>query len=83
MFGLCMPSGDVYLNHTDGKHESIIITDLSNPRKYIMESEHVLKWIKHYGYKNIESISYERDGRKIVIPMADYYYEHAKELEQD
>lgn len=83
MFGLCMPSGVVYLNHIDGKRENIEMVDLTNPRKHIMESKHILDWVKHYGYRNIESITYIRDGYKVTIPMADYYYEHAKELEQD
>ena len=85
MFGLCMPTGEVYLVMKDGKLENIMMTDESQPRKMIMNSQHILNAIKHRGYKNIESIVYSTDykhnGKKTIVSMADYYAEHGKELE--
>lgn len=81
MFGLCMPTGEVYLTLKNGKKDSIEMSDLSNPRKEMMEDEWVLKNIKRVGYKNVDSIVYERHNKKVIIPMADYYAEHGQELE--
>lgn len=81
MFGLCLPTGEVYLTLKDGKKDSIEMSDLVNPKKEIMEDKWILKCIKKKGYQNIEAIVYERYGHKTVVPMADYYYEHADELD--
>ena len=81
MYGLCMPTGEVYLILKDGTKKSIMLSDLVNPRKEIMESKWILDYIKHKGYKTIDAIMYERYGHKTIVPMADYYYEHASELE--
>ena len=81
MFGLCMPTGEVYLKLTNGEKDSIAMSDLVNPRKEIMEDKWILDYIKRIGYKNVEAIIYERYGKKVVIPMADYYAERGQELE--
>ena len=83
MFGLCMPSGDVYLVFKDGKKENIMMTDLISPRKEILENKYILKSIKHYGYENIDSIVYERHGHTSKVSMAEYYYENAKKLKEE
>ncbi len=81
MFGLCMPTGNTYLILRDGKQESIMINDEVNPRKFIMTDKYVLSAVKRHGYENVEAIVYERNDRKITIPMADYYAERGQELE--
>ena len=81
MFGLCMPTGETYLLLTNGKKDCIMINDECKPKKFIMNSKYVLKAIKHVGYKNVDAIVYEWDNHKTVVSMAEYYYEHAKELE--
>lgn len=85
MFGLCMPVGETYLQLTNGEMRSIMMSDESNPRKNIMENKYVLQAIKAVGYKNVEAIVYQPDyhynKRKTIVTMAEYYYEHAKELE--
>jgi len=78
-----MPTGSVYLVFKDGKKENIMITDLINPRKEIMNDEHIMGWVKRYGYDKIDSIVYERHGRVTKVPMADYYYENAKKLKEE
>lgn len=83
MFGLCLPTGEVYLVLKDGKKDSIEIADLSNPRKEILEDKGLLDYIKKIGYNNVEAIVYERKkyNEKVVVLMADYYAEHGQELE--
>lgn len=82
MFGLCMPTGELFLLLNDGKKESIAIVDLIQPRKEILEEDYILKAIKHYGYKNIDTIIYERNNKTTKVKMAEYYYENAKRLEE-
>ena len=81
MFGLCLPTGEVYLLLNDGTKDSIEISDLVNPRKEIMEDKWILDYIKKVGYKNIDAICYERGNHKTVVSMATYYAEHGQELE--
>ncbi len=81
MFGLCMPTGDTYLLLNNGKTESIMLSDETQPRKHIMESKYVLSAIKRHGYKNVNAIVYERNNKKVVVQMADYYAERGQELE--
>lgn len=81
MFGLCMPTGSTYLVLKDGSKKNIASTDEMYPKKYIMQDEDILGWIKHLGYMNVESIMYEWNGKKTIVPMADYYAEHGQELE--
>ena len=83
MFGLCLPTGEVYLVLKDGKKDSIEISDLSNPRKEILEDKELLDYIKKIGYNNVEAIVYERKkyNEKVVVSMAEYYAEHGQELE--
>ena len=81
MFGLCMPTGSVYLVYNDGRKENIECVDLSKPKKEMMESKHILDWVRHKGYENIQAIQYERHGKVVTISMAEYYFEHGKELE--
>lgn len=81
MFGLCMPEGEVYLLMKDGKKDSIEICDLVNPRKEILTDKYVLIAVKKAGYKNIEAIVYERNDKRTVVKMADYYAERGQELE--
>ena len=81
MFGLCMPTGEVYLLLKDGTKDSIEISDLANPRKEIMEDKWILQYIKKVGYNNVDVIVYERGNHIVQISMADYYAEHGKELE--
>ena len=81
MFGLCMPTGETSLILKNGKIESIMFNDEANPRKFIMTDKYVLKAVKSKGYENIEAIVYERNGRKVTVPMADYYAERGQELE--
>ena len=81
MYGLCMPTGEVYLVFNDGTKSTIAITDLLNPRKEILADKWIRSIIKKRGYNNIKEIVYERDGRKTIVPMADYYAEHGQELE--
>ena len=81
MFGLCMPVGETYLQLTNGKLESIMMSDEEKPKHHIMTSKYVLDAIKHVGYKNVKAIIYQPDyhynKHKTIVPMADYYYEHA------
>ena len=81
MFGLCMPTGEVYLLLKDGTKDSIEMSDLCNPRKEMMEDKWIVKAVKRVGYKNVEQIVYERYSNKTIIPIADYYAEHGQELE--
>ena len=81
MFGLCLPTGEVYLVLKDGKKDSVEISDLSNPRKEILEDKELLDYIKKIGYNNVEAIVYERYNKKTTVSMADYYAEHGQELE--
>lgn len=85
MFGLCMPTGETYLLLKDGKIDSVMLSDESNPRKHIMTDKYVLSAIKRVGYKNVESIvytqNYKNNTNKVVVSMADYYAEHGQELE--
>lgn len=85
MFGLCMPVGETYLELNNGKHESIMLSDETQPKKHIMTSKYVLEAIKRVGYKNVKSIihqpDYHNNKNKTVVSMAEYYYEHAKELD--
>lgn len=81
MFGLCMPTGEVYLVLKDGKKDSIEISDLVHPKKEILEDKWILKRIKQLGYNNVDAIVYERHNHKTIIPMADYYAENGSELE--
>ena len=81
MFGLCMPTGETYLVMKDGKLESIEMTDELKPIEYIMTDKYILQWVKKKGYQNVESIMYERNGKKAIVSMADYYAEHGQELE--
>lgn len=82
MFGLCMPTGELYLQLKDGKLENIAIVDLINPRKDIFAEDYILRAIKHYGYKNVEAIIYKRDSYKLKISMAEYWFENAGKLEE-
>ena len=82
MFGLCLPTGSVYLVYNDNQKECVMITDLVNPKKEILNDKWLLKHIKTKGYKNIKEIQYERDGRITKVSIADYYYENAKELDE-
>lgn len=81
MFGLCMPTGETYLMLDNDVKESIEMSDEVNPKKHIMESKHVLEWIKKIGYQNIKSIIYKRNGKETVVSMAEYFAEHGQELE--
>lgn len=83
MFGLCLPTGEVYLILKDGTKDSIEMTDLVNPKKEILEDKWLLDYVKKCGYNNVESIVYERKkyGEKVVVSMAEYYAEHGQELE--
>lgn len=81
MFGLCMPEGEVYLLMKSGRRELVSMVDLTSPRKELLKDAYVLKAIKHYGYKKVEAIMYERSGYKVIIPMADYYAENGQKLE--
>ena len=85
MFGLCMPTGDTYLLLKDGKQESIMLSDESNPRKHIMTNKYVLSAIKRIGYNNVEAIVYQPNYKthknETKVLMADYYAEHGQELE--
>lgn len=81
MFGLCLPTGEVYLILKDGKKDSIEFTDLASPRKEILEDKMILGKIKEHGYKNVEAIVYERYSKKTIVSMAEYYAEHGQELE--
>ena len=81
MFGLCLPTGEVYLILTNGKKDSIEISDLVNPKKEILEDKWLLEHIKKIGYQNVKQIVYERNNKKTIVEMAEYYYEKAKELE--
>lgn len=87
MFGLCMPTGETYLLLNDGTERSIALNDTTKPREFIMTNKYVLDAIKSVGYKNVQAIIYQPNFkvRKNLtkVSMADYYYEHAKELEQD
>ena len=76
-----MPTGEVYLVFNDGKKESVEITDLLNPRKEILADKWLKGIVKKRGYNNIKEIVYERYGRKVIVPMADYYAENGQELE--
>jgi cupin superfamily acireductone dioxygenase involved in methionine salvage len=76
-----MPTGEVYLLLKDGTKDSIEMSDLSNPKKEIMEDEWILQYIKKIGYNNVDVIVYERDNYIVQISMADYYAEHGQELE--
>ena len=80
MFGLCLPSGEVYLILKDGRKDSIEMSDLVNPRKELLTDKWILKYIKEIGYQNVEALVYERDNTKVVVPMADYYAENGQEL---
>ena len=81
MFGLCMPTGETYLILKNGIEKTIMLSDEEQPRKHIFESEHVLNGVKSIGYENIDKIVYKRNNHKTIVSMAEYYYEHAKELE--
>lgn len=85
MFGLCMPTGETYLRLINGKQRSVMLSDETNPRKHIMANKYVLQAIQAEGYKNVEAIVYQPDyhynKNKTVVTMAEYYYEHADELE--
>lgn len=81
MFGLCMPTGETYLLLKGGKQECVMLNDEIHPRKFIMEDKYVLGAIKRVGYQNVDAIVYERDGRKTIVSMADYYAERGQELE--
>lgn len=76
-----MPTGEVYLVFNDGKKESVEIADLLNPRKEILADKWLKGIVKKRGYNNIKEIVYERYGRKVIVPMADYYAENGQELE--
>jgi hypothetical protein len=78
MIGL--PNGEVFLLLKDGTKESIELVDLANPKKEMLESTHILKWVKKIGYDNISAIVYERYGKQIAITMAEYYSEHGQDL---
>lgn len=82
MFGLCMPTGSVYLVYNDGHKEIIASEDLVSPRKEIMEDKHILKWVQIEGYNNIQAIEYERYGKRTIVTMPEYYAEHGQELER-
>ena len=81
MFGLCMPEGEVYLLMKSGGRECVMMADLISPRKELLNNSNILKAVKHYGYKNVEAIMYERNGCKVIISMADYYAENGQKLE--
>ena len=81
MYGLCMPTGEIYLVLKGGKKDSIQIADLVKPRKEILEDKWIMKAINSRGYKNVEAIVYERYGKKTTVSMADYYAENGQELE--
>lgn len=81
MFGLNLPTGEVYLLLKDGTKDSIEISDLANPRKEIMEDKWILQYIKKVGYNNVAVIVYERGNYIVQVSMADYYAEHGQELE--
>lgn len=83
MFGLCLPTGSVYLVYNNGKKENIMNTDLEKPKKEILNNKYILEWVKTKGYKNIKSICYERNGKKATIEMYEYYAEHGEELEKN
>lgn len=83
MFGLCLPTGDTYLIFKNGKTESIMLTDETEPKKFIMNSKYVLEAIKYRNYKDIEAIVYEYNNHKTVVSMAEYYYENADKLERE
>lgn len=87
MFGLCMPTGSTYLLLKDGKMRNIMMSDESKPREHIMTDKYVLQAIQAVGYKNVTAIIYQPNHRssknQTKVSMADYYYEHAKELEQE
>lgn len=83
MFGLCLPTGSVYLVYNNGKKENIMNTDLAKPKKEILNDKYILEWVKQKGYKNIKSISYERNGKKTIVEMYEYYAEHGEELEKN
>ena len=78
MFGLCMPTGSTYLLYNNGKMETIILSDESDPKKFIYNNKYVLGAVKRVGYKNIKAIIYEssRRGKKTIVTMADYYAEN-------
>lgn len=80
MFGLCMPTGEVYLELNNGEKDSIMISDLASPKKEIMTDKYVLAAVKKAGYKNVKAIVYEDGSHKTVVPMADYYAERGQEL---
>lgn len=86
MFGLCMPRGETYLVMKDGSLNSIIMSDETQPKKFIMTNKHILESVKHYGYENIDKIvystDYKRNGKKTIVSMAEYYAEHGQELEK-
>jgi len=82
MFGLCMPTGEVFLLFKNGKKESIAIEDMIQPKKEILEEDYILNAVKYYGYKNIDAIVYERNNKTTKVNMAEYYYENAKRLEE-
>ena len=81
MFGLCMPTGEVYLILKSGEKDSIEISDLVHPRKEIMEDKWLLQYIKKIGYEDVKQIVYKRHNHKTVVEMAEYYSENAKELD--
>ena len=80
-----MPVGETYLKLTNGKLESIMMSDESKPKEHIMKSKYVFNAIKRVGYKNVEAIIYQPDyhynKRKTIVTMAEYYYERGQELE--
>lgn len=80
MFGLCLPTGEIHLEYTNGIWDCIMIIDLKNPRKFIMNDKDILCYVKLKGYMNIKSIIYIRDNKKTVVRMADYFAEHGQEL---
>lgn len=82
MFGLCMPTGEVYLILKDGKKDSVMLSDLTNPKKEILKDKYVLQAIKRVGYKNVSCIAYENGNHITQISMADYYAERGQELEE-
>lgn len=82
MFGLCLPTGVVYLIYNNGKRKNIMITDYDKPKKEMLNSNHILNWVKLEGYKNIKAIQYVRNGRTTTLEMFEYYYENKDKLEE-
>lgn len=82
MFGLCMPTGEIWLEFKDGQTISIEMTDEVSPKKHILEDKNILQWVKKYGYENINRIIYKRNNFVTAVSMAEYYYENASKLEE-